>query len=98
MSTAKTSPANEEEKDEELALIRQHEKTVNIRFGNYSMLMRAQQLGISSKLLALLSGLGNSNSITANPAKNNKDLLDATEEKMLSDKPNNSNNKRDDWD
>jgi hypothetical protein len=27
--------------DEEQVQIRQHEKTVNIRFGNYSMMMRA---------------------------------------------------------
>ena len=80
-----SAQAQEEEKDEELQQIRQHEKNVNIRFGNYSMLMRAQQLGISSKLLSLLSGLGNSSSISANPPKNPQ--LDATEEKMLSDKP-----------
>lgn len=33
--------ANDGERDEELEQIKQHEKTVNIRFGNYSMLMRA---------------------------------------------------------
>lgn len=85
----------EEAPDEELQQIRQHEKNVNIRFGNYSMLMRAQQLGISSKLLSLLGGLGNSSSISANPPKNPQ--LDAAEEKMLSDKPA-PNNKAESWD
>jgi hypothetical protein len=46
------------ERDEELEQIKTHEKTVNIRFGSYSMLMRAAQYGISAKLLALLGGLG----------------------------------------
>jgi|LauGreDrversion4_2_1035121.scaffolds.fasta_scaffold1749450_2 hypothetical protein len=49
-------------------------KSVNIRFGNYSMLMRANSLGISSKLLALL-GMG--------PKKN---LVDAGEEALLNSK------------
>ena len=66
------------DKDEELASLQQHEKTVNIRFGNYSMLMRASQLGISSKLLLLLGGVSNS-------AKS-KEVLDKTEEKLLTPK------------
>ena len=72
-----------------------NEKTVNIRFGNYSMLMRAQQYGISSKLLALLGGL----SVGSNagvPAKNNKDLIDATEDKLIKDKEKEQSDKQ--WD
>ena len=49
-------------------------KSVNIRFGNYSMLMRANSLGISSKLLALLG---------MDPKKN---LVDAGEEELLNSK------------
>jgi len=41
-------------------------KSVNIRFGNYSMLMRASLLGISSKLLAMLGMGGSYNSKTSN--------------------------------
>ena len=55
-------------------------KSVNIRFGNYSMLMRASQLGISSKLLAML-GMGNSYS-----AKTSRALVDAGEEHLLESK------------
>lgn len=61
--------------DEELKQIRDNEKTVNIRFGNYSMIMRASQYGISSKLLGLLSG---------NMGKS-KDGLDASEGKVVSE-------------
>ena len=39
--TQVTTTAAEDEKDEELEQIKTHEKTVNIRFGSYSMLMRA---------------------------------------------------------
>ena len=39
------------EQEEELEQIRQHEKTVNIRFAQFSMLVRAGQYGISSRLL-----------------------------------------------
>ena len=49
-------------------------KSLNIRFGNYSMLMRANSLGISSKLLALLG---------MDPKKN---LVDAGEEELLNSK------------
>ena len=45
------------DKDDEMDQLQQHEKTVNIRFANYSMLMRASQFGISSKLLLLLGGI-----------------------------------------
>jgi hypothetical protein len=38
---AQVTAAAEDEKDEELEQIKTHEKTVNIRFGSYSMLMRA---------------------------------------------------------
>lgn len=48
-------------------------KSVNIRFGNYSMLMRASSLGISSKLLALL-GMGGGQK---------KNLVDEGEEALL---------------
>lgn len=71
--------------------IKQHEKTVNIRFGNYSMLMRAAQYGISSKLLALLGGMNALSAIGGNTTKNNKDLIDAAEEKLLNDKDKESN-------
>lgn len=52
-------------------------KSVNIRFGNYSMLMRASSLGISSKLLALL-GMGGGQK---------KNLVDEGEEALLKAKP-----------
>ena len=42
--------------EEEIAL---HCKTVNIRFGNYSVMARAGQFGFSSKLMKLLAGSGN---------------------------------------
>jgi len=51
------------------------------------MLMRAAQYGISSKLLALLGGLNSGGAPSLGGAKtNNKDLIDATEEKLLNDK------------
>ena len=40
-AASKEAEGEDCEKDEELEQIKQHEKTVNIRFGNYSMLMRA---------------------------------------------------------
>lgn len=60
--------------DPEMRQISLVAKSVNIRFGNYSMLMRANSLGISSKLLALL-GMGPK-----------KALVDAGEEALLNSK------------
>lgn len=47
------------------------------------MIMRASQYGISSKLLALLGGMGAGSS---SQKLHNKDLLDASEGKIFSDK------------
>ena len=78
-----------DEESNEMKQINQHAKTVNIRFGNFSMLMRASQLGISSKLLLLL-GMG-----SAGAAKNNsRPLLDANEEALFGQKTK----KEDSWD
>lgn len=92
---ATTTSSSTKGEDEELESIKLNEKTVNIRFGNYSMLMRAQQYGISSKLLALLGGL-QSNASNA-PAKNNKDLIDATEDKLIKEKEKEHKDKSWDW-
>lgn len=79
-----TLKADEELKEEgedlndEIAQIRQYEKTVNIRFGNFSMLVRANAFGINSKLLALLAGYGNTGK--------DKPLLDASEGSPLGGK------------
>jgi len=70
--------STDENEDDEMKKINLIAKSVNIRFGNYSMLMRASQLGISSKLLAML-GMGSSYQ-----SKTNKPVLDAGEEAMLS--------------
>lgn len=53
--------------------------------------MRAAQYGISSKLLALLGGMNALSAIGGSSTKNNKDLIDAAEEKLLSDKDKESN-------
>ena len=45
-------------------------------------------MGISSKLLALLSGLGNASSLLGGGKLSNKDLLDETEEKLLTSQEN----------
>ena len=79
LDPSKSLGTDEQDDDEEQAQIRQHEKSVNIRFGNYSMMMRASQYGISSKLLSLLSSVGSTSG-----KNNNKDLLDACEGKTLS--------------
>lgn len=64
------------------------------------MLQRAAQYGISSKLLALLGGLNSSGmgGSLATAGKNNKDLIDATEEKLLSDKDKEVKGKEGSWD
>ena len=51
---------NSEGEAKELAEIQSIEKSVNIKFCNYSIIMRAQNFpsGISSQLLALLGGYG----------------------------------------
>jgi hypothetical protein len=53
--------------------------------------MRAAQYGISSKLLALLGGMNALSAIGGSTTKNNKDLIDAAEEKLLNDKDKESN-------
>lgn len=56
------------------------EKTVNIRFCNYSMLVRASQFsspGLSSQLLALLGGYS---SLLSGLGSSSKGLVDASEE------------------
>ena len=60
----KSGHSNDTDQDEgeakELAEIQSLEKTVNIRFCNYSIIMRAQNFpsGMSNQLLALLGGYG----------------------------------------
>ena len=68
--------------DEESREIASFEKSVNIRFCNYTMLIRATQFslpGLSAQLLALLGGY--TSLLTGATAA--KGLVDATEEKML---------------
>jgi hypothetical protein len=77
-SKSTRKPSSEEEARE----IASMEKSVNIRFCNYTMLVRASQFsspGLSTQLLALLGGYTSLLS-GANAAKG---LVDATEEKML---------------
>lgn len=74
----KTEVTPTPDRDAELDSLQQHEKTVNIRFANYSMLMRASQYGISSKLLLLLGGMGGTPKA--------KEVVDEAEEKLLKPK------------
>ena len=63
------------------------------------MLIRAAQYGISSKLLALLSGLGGNGAGLGSVPKNNKDLIDAEEEKLLQEKDKEAKAKdKESWD
>jgi hypothetical protein len=57
---------------------------VNIRFGNYSMLVRASQYGLSSQLLALLAGYGASSWGKLGDSK--EKVLDEAEEEMIRSK------------
>jgi len=70
-----------------LAEIQNIEKSVNIRFCNYSIIMRAQSFpsGISSQLLALLGGYG---SMLLGGENDKSKVLDASEDEALLSKEN----------
>ena len=58
-SVSQSQPREESKADEPLTEeeeIALHSKSVNIRFGNYSVMTRAGQFGFSSKLMKLLAG------------------------------------------
>lgn len=84
----KTDNQEQQEQGEakELAEIQNIEKSVNIRFCNYSIIMRAQSFpsGISSQLLALLGGYG---SMLLGGEQDKSKVLDASEEALLGKEP-----------
>lgn len=74
---------NEEGEAKELAEIQSIEKSVNIRFCNYSIIMRAQSFpsGISAQLLALLGGYGSMLTEGGDKSK----YADASEDALVGD-------------
>lgn len=87
------------DQDDEFAQIQQYEKTVNIRFGNYSMLVRATQYGLNAQLLALLAGYGGGGAGASTSALADKDkMLDASEEEMIKSKEKPEESEDTSWD